>query len=209
MAHPISNSFRWTLGAVLLMAAVSIHIPAWAGAASAETIAWPTPAGESAAVESTPGHHAAAPAGTQPVLDINDVAKTPEQWAEKLGSTGQFVVPELSVRQRDPFGHEYGSITPIADNILHEATPYITYAAWGVVALVLLGTLVAAWSMGRMRQEDGSVRRSLTLGSKLGLAFGGLTTLLVVTGALAVTAMQSSIRTNQHLAFTAHNVAMV
>ncbi|MEM1445739.1 MAG: methyl-accepting chemotaxis protein [Planctomycetota bacterium] len=209
MPHSLFHRLYLNLRAVLLMAAVALQLPLFAGAESSEA-QWASPSGEAAALASGQGQHAtSAHAEASAVLDINKVAKTPEQWAKKLGTSGQFVVPELSVRQRDPFGHEHGQITPIEANFLVEATPYVTYAAWGVVFLVLLGTLAAAWSMGRMRQEDGSIRRSLTLGSKQTLAFGGLTTLLVVIGALAVTAMQSSTRTNQHLAFTAHNVAMV
>ncbi|MEM6553918.1 MAG: hypothetical protein AAF750_17515, partial [Planctomycetota bacterium] len=144
-----------------------------------------------------------------PAKTLKQIVKTPEQWAKKLGTGDQFPIPQLVEQQRPLFGHEHGKVDPIDDNVLHTASPLLTYTAWGFVAVVILATLVIAFYMSRLRLEDGSTRRSLTLGTKLTLVFGGLTTMLVVIGAFAVTAMQSNFNSNQHLAFTAKNVSVV
>ncbi|MEM1212143.1 MAG: methyl-accepting chemotaxis protein [Planctomycetota bacterium] len=162
---------------------------------------------ESAPVESDVA--VAQPAAETSDAGIKQVVKTPEQWAGLLGTSGTFPIPELVKKQRPAFGHAHGQVDPIEDNVLHTASPALTYTAWGIVALVLLATLLIAYSMSRLRLQDGTTRRSVTLGSKLTLAFGGLTTLLVVIGAFAVTAMQSNFNSNQHLAFTAQNVSVV
>ena len=143
------------------------------------------------------------------LANINEIVKAADAWAKKLGDTSTFPIPELASYDRIAFGHEYGKFEKIPANHLNRVSPTLTYGAWAMVALILLATLAGAFHLSRLRQSDGSVRRRFTLGSKLALAFGGLTTMLMIIGAIAVTAMQNNSNTNHHLAFTATNVAIV
>jgi methyl-accepting chemotaxis protein len=117
------------------------------------------------------------------------------EWASLLGTSGRFRAPEASGVYRAPFGVEAAEITPVRVDRLEtdDSTPVIF---WALTLAALLGTLVAADWFATIKPRDGGSKRAFTLGSKLTLAFGSLTVLILGVSAVAVSMQDSAARSS-------------
>ncbi|MEM1109367.1 MAG: methyl-accepting chemotaxis protein [Planctomycetota bacterium] len=206
MIRSLNTAACWPLLLILAIGILWPAAPSYAGDTAEEPgtatetilIKGPPPLGEIA------GH-----ASTHADKNTNKIVHGQDYWVEKLGQSETFTIPAYEQIERVAFGHEFGEFEEIPANVLVETSPLLLYLAWAAVGLTLLVTVAGAAKLSRLKRDQKKSRRSLTLGTKLTLAFGGLTTALVFVGAIAVSAMHQNNQTNYEVEFSADNVAMV
>lgn len=124
-----------------------------------------------------------------------------------MTSSGAFTVPALTTAKRPTFGPSAGKSHYHAHEVAAaENSPLVFQIFLSLTIVALLITAGLMWRMGKVQRHDGTSVRGLTFASKMSMAFGGLSVLLlgVVTLALwSQSRMLESAESAEHSANTA------
>lgn len=120
---------------------------------------------------------------------IENASAEPET-ASATGPSG-FREPAFTPVARKPFGTTAGTAqsTPEVKTATQEGAG-MTYLLGGATVGALVVTLLLAFMLSTVRTTDGSVRRGLTMGTKLTLCFGMLATIMLLLATSAVNAQR-------------------
>jgi len=130
------------------------------------------------------------------------------EWVTLLGTSGRFDAPAPAVRHRNAFGAD-AAIIQAASLDTHEVHGTLTLVFWGLTALAIVVTALTAFSLGRIRNPDGSTKRGFTIGSKLSLGFGSLAVLILAVSALALSAQDSASRSSAKFSRIVKQAALI
>ncbi len=109
-----------------------------------------------------------------------------EAASEDAGPPSAYAAPELKVVARAPFGAASGQAGKIPSlPAREERGNVIIQILLGLTLTAVVVTLMTAARLSRLQRADGRTERALTVGVKVVLATGGLTTLLVGVGTVA------------------------
>lgn len=130
---------------------------------------------------------------SEPVATANSGATAPltARLVTELGNTGTFVPPELKPTTRPAFGASAGRAEPSSLHHFEAPPSTLVTVFWIVTAFAGFVTLVAAWRLARLRKPDGTTSRGFTLGSKLTLAFGSLSCMILVVSTMSLKSQHS------------------
>ncbi|QDU72381.1 methyl-accepting chemotaxis protein [Mucisphaera calidilacus] len=118
-----------------------------------------------------------------------DASAAYEQWSQKLGASGEFQAPEPTWAEHPEYGLAAANAVELEP--LHVADFSITLSAtlWVATAIAAVLTLLIAGYLGKIQRSDGSQGWGFTLGTKLSLAMGTMTTLILIISSLAITSL--------------------
>ncbi len=125
-----------------------------------------------------------------PPADLNVVQQTSTNASAGAGgssiaSAGTFAEPPLVPVKRPDFGSKAAKVQTLPEPKLDEKKSPVT--VWGFSAaagICMLLTLLVGLSLSKMTDASGATRRTLTVGTKLSLAFGSVTTFMLALAAL-------------------------
>jgi len=128
-----------------------------------------------------------APAPSEPAP-----ARTSAAASSKVAATGKFAAPQLVLAQRKPFGPEAG--TPEAYEVQNEEKVSFGLVSGFIVATgaAFCVTVLLVFGLSKIKHEDGTSSRGLTLGAKLTAGFGVLATLILLVSTFAMLAQYSN-----------------
>jgi methyl-accepting chemotaxis protein len=113
------------------------------------------------------------------------------QLEQRLGASGSFAEPELKVVSREAFGLDVAAAPDWTAPIHDTGMGSLILTAWGLTALAAVLTLLAAWWLSHTINHEGARVRGWTLGARLSLAMGGLTTLMLAVTSVTLSSLQS------------------
>ncbi len=150
-----------------------------------------------AAASPSDAHHSDPHAAHAPASAGHDAtqakghAVTVEDWAAKIGVKSAFDPPALKLPQRPAFGIHAAKATPIDAPQIHHLSNTLVYGFWAAACAVVLITLFIAYTLAHTVSAKGEHQRQFTLGAKLACAFGTMAFMIMLTGAVSVTALHT------------------
>jgi hypothetical protein len=187
--HPSHKRYVTILAGALLMLVISIATPVHAQDAPAPSADTETPAAQT--------------------HDSAHAEQVMRSWEAKHAATGVFTPPELQVAQRSSFGASAGDAEAVDIEQSEVASNLLAHILLTVTIAMLLVTLVVAWRLAHSRNDDGSVRRGFTLGSKLSLGFGSITVLLLLVSYVFIDAQIKNAHKENEVAAITANAALL
>ncbi len=110
----------------------------------------------------------------------------------KISTTGQYDAPDLVLADRPPWGAAAGEFKPYQVPTTANVDDRLVKIFWAATGGVVLVIVVLAVKASKIRGSDGVDRRGFTLGTKLVLGFGVLSSMIMIVSALSLSGQNAS-----------------
>ena len=112
--------------------------------------------------------------------------------AQTVSTNGKFNAPEMVIPDRPDWGAEVGQFQPFHVVESAELDGRVVTGFWITTVLAVVMTIVFAIYNSKIQRSDGASQRGFTLGTKLVLGFGVLTSMIMLVSTFSVTGQYNS-----------------